>query len=215
MRWRLLVGLLLGAGVLLAGWVYADRETLRRQWGVYRVGAAESYEAARERLAWFGEGPDRDARLRELVGKWGTGNRRFDLYLARYLNDPAADNRLRRAFSEHLSRHPELLSRWAHYWAYRAPTEPHDQLASVVAYFDTLYADAADRPITWREVLDLQAVFDWVDASQQAIGLSPENWRRHYRVWRETQPEELPSVARPETAFPGLMPRSNNGTDVP
>jgi len=210
MSWRCwLIGLLLIGGLAIGAWAYGNRQPLRRQWAVYQVGAAKSYETAQERLAWFDEGPDPDARLGELVGKWGTGNRQFDLYLARYLGDPAASRRLRQAFSEHLSRWPVLLSRWAHYWAYRAPMGPDEQLASVVDYFDTLYTEAPDRRITWREVLDLQAVFYWVESSPRAVGLSPENWREHYRVWLETRPDELPSVARPETALPDLELRKS------
>lgn len=191
------------AAIAIGGWWYLNREQLARQWACYRVGAAGSFEQARAELAWFEHGPDRDARLGELVRKWGTGNQRFDLYLARYVDHPASSQALRETFSEELGRRRELLPRWAHYWSYRTPLEPDREVASIIAYFDTLAsAERPLEPITWREVLNLQAVLQWSGQGRLARGLSPTNWRRRYRRWQETSPSQLPPIARPAKPFP-------------
>jgi hypothetical protein len=198
------------AAVALGGWAYAERRALGRQWACYRVGAADSFEAARPQLAWFDAGADRDARLDALVGKWGTGNPRFDLYLARYLAEPECSDRLRERFAARIGSRPELLARWAHYWTWRARLEPGEQVASVVEYHDALFAANSPPPITWREVLDLQAVFELLGQGPRAAGLSPETWPDHYRVWQETRPERsfhFDRPARPFADWEGPLPR--------
>ena len=203
---RVLLTLLVLGGIGIAAWWYARREQLTRQWRCYRVGAAGSFDQAKREIAWFETGTHRQVRLDELVRKWGTGNGQFDLYLARYVDHPASSELLREVFSKELGRRGDLLPRWAHYWSYRAPLEPDEQVASILAYLDTLYSTEPPKGITWREVLDLQAVFQLTrhgvaGEGWRARGLSPTSWLEYYRVWQETRPAKLPHVVRPEKPF--------------
>lgn len=204
----LLIGLCAVLAVALL-WVWAKRELLACQWACYRIGAAPSFEEALPQFAWFEQPSAPAAAQAVLVAKWGAGNQRFDFYLARYLAEARCSNSLRREFSAQLGRRPELLERWAHWWAWRAPLEPREQVASVLKYHETLLVQASTQPITWREVLDLQAVFYLTGQTARAQGLSPENWDEHYRVWREAQ-RVLPELNRPATPLPawqGPLPR--------
>ena len=65
---------------------------------------------------------------------------------------------MRELFSLEFGWREELLGRWAYYWSYRCGQQPDEQIASVVSYLDMLHASKPDSQITWREVLDLQAV---------------------------------------------------------
>ena len=200
---RVSLTLVVLAGIAIGGWWYLNREQLARQWACYRVGAAESFEQARAELAWFENGPDRATRLSELAGKWGTGNQRFDLYLARYVEHADCSESLRETFSRELGRRTDLLRRWAHHFSYRASLEPDQEIASIIEYFDALAA--ADRPeegVTWRQVLNLQAVFQLIGQGRLAQGLTPGNWHQGYRRWHQSRPLELPPIARPASPFP-------------
>lgn len=199
-RWVVLIVVCaLLAGALAWGW--SNFAQIECQWACYRVGAAPTFEQAQAHIGWF-ERPGAPASFREeLVAKWGTGNQRFDFYLARYLGEPACSHALRSAFARHVGRRQELLRRWAHWWAWRAPLEPNEQVASVLDYHQTLAAAPDAERITWREVLDLQAVFCLTGQAERARDLSPDNWAEHYRVWRETR-AELPEIARPDTPLP-------------
>lgn len=195
--------LLLAAGC--AAWFYFNWARLERQSACYRVGSAETAEQTRAIVAWFETGPDRDLRLRELVGKWGTGNRQFDLNLAQYIDSPDSSEPLRKTFSRELAWRRELLPRWARFWSWRTKLEPDEQIASVASYLDDLAASNAasktPRPITWREVLELQAVFQLTGAEPLAPRLSPENWLSRYGRWQKMRPAKLPHVARPKQPF--------------
>ncbi|OHB69875.1 MAG: hypothetical protein A2V70_02305 [Planctomycetes bacterium RBG_13_63_9] len=198
---RILLVLTLISGVGVAAWWYSRRGVLSRQWHCYRVASAESFKDAQREIAWFESGPDRPARLTELARKWGTGNRPFDLFLAQHLRDAASSELLRETFSKELGRRDGMLSRWAHYWSYQATSEPDRQIASIRDFFDTLAATEHAQAITWREVLDLQAVFTLAGEPQHAHGLSPENWRQRYRTWQQNRPARFPHLTRPERPF--------------
>ena len=202
MRPRLLLTFLLLTAIGAGTWGYLARRQLARQWKCYRVGAAETFDEARAEIVWFETGPDRDERLRELVGKWGTGNRRFDLHLARYVDDPQSSEALRKAFSIEFAWRPELLSRWAHYWSWRPGMEPNERVASITAYFDDLAAAGQAHEITWREVLDLQAMFQLTGSPKLALRLKPTNWPDRWRRWRDARPKNPPRLARPEQPLP-------------
>jgi len=215
--WRAAVTFALVAGVFIGGWVYVNRQRLADQWASYHVGAAARYDEARERIARIERGDRAEGRLRELVAKWGTGNRRFDEYLARYVTDPASSRRLRELFSRHLSSRPTLLSPWAHFWAHQASLEPREQIASYVTYLDEVaHADngRAARRLTWREVLDLQAIFTLTGARDRAARLEPDNWRELFRVWQETAPTEPPPIERPTEPWPDDYGPSGRGWDM-
>ena len=197
-RWWILLLILLVAGAAI--WGFGYREKLARQWHCYRVATADSFADAQQELAWFEQEPPCDVRLRELVAKWGTGSAQFDWYLARHLADPRCSDALRQHFVEHLEGDKALADRWAHFWRYRAAMEPTRQVASVVTYLDTLYEADASHPITWRDVLDLQAVF-YLLGERQGTGLSPTTWQEHYRVWRETRRKKDPPITRPAKPF--------------
>ncbi len=205
---RLLYGFLLVAliaGVLVGAWAYVNWETLAWQWATYQMGAAESFEQAREQIAWFEQGPDAPERLRVLVAKWGAGNPRFDQYLAQHAASGESSMALRRAFSRELGRRPELLPRWAHFWCWQAPIEPDRQITSILGYLDTLAFDdraAAAPSLTWRELLDLQAILALSDDVERAAHVAPGNWSEHYRVWHETRRDAMPHVPRPASPLP-------------
>lgn len=199
---RALIVLLLVAGIAAGIWGYAYRRQLRRQWACYQVGAAASPAEAQRRMAWFEAGADRAARLEELVRKWGTGNRRFDLYLAQYVARPESSELLRATFSAELSRRDELLPRWAHYWAHQAPLEPDEQIASILRYLDALASADRPRRLTWRQALNLQAVWELLGQRELARGLTPEDWQTRYRRWRQIRPTAVPRVPRPASPFP-------------
>jgi hypothetical protein len=174
------------------------------------VGAAESYDVARARLGGLTEGPHAVERIRDLVGYWGTGNARFDLFLAHYMGDSRSNDALRQGFSLELAWRDGLLGRWSRYWSWRAPLEPDLQIASVVDYFHLLARADPPRAITWREVLDLQAVFALTGQERLALRLSPENWRERFARWEDSRAAQLPHVARPDAPWddwPGPLPK--------
>lgn len=200
---RLTVTAVALAGAVAAAWAYMNRHALTRQWMCYRVGAAESFEEAQRSLRWFEQGPDRPLRLRELVGRWGTGTQRFDFYLARHVGSPESSEALRERFSLEFGWREELLERWAHYWAWQSREEPDEQIASILEYLDTLASVEPPKSITWREVLDLQAIFQLTGNAEPAERLKPANWHQRFAQWNAHRPAGLPHVARPETPLPG------------
>jgi hypothetical protein len=198
---QVLLTILLLAGLGLAAWCYVCREPLARQWSLYRVGAAATPREAEAELVRCETDPDPDAMIGELVDKWGTGNRQFDLRVAGHLDAPSCGESLRKAFAGQIGRQRELLQRWAHYWSWRSPLPLDQQTASVVAYLDLAAADPS-RTITWREVLDVQALFELTGRGELASELSPSNWRDRYRQWQRRRPAELPHAPRPKEPFP-------------
>jgi hypothetical protein len=69
MRRRLIaLAVSLSLVALVVTWLVAQRAALRRQWNLYRVGAAESFSDAQAEIAWFETGPDYAERLADLVG---------------------------------------------------------------------------------------------------------------------------------------------------
>jgi hypothetical protein len=199
---RLLITLIVIAGIGIGAWTYVNRRPLARQWALYRVGAAPTLEAAIAEIAWFESGPDGERKLQSLAGKWGTGNAQFDLYLAEYVSKPQSPEALRRAFSLGLARHEERLRRWVHYWSWHTKQEPKREIASILSYLDLLAEAESSKTITWRQVLSLQAIFTLAGEPGLAKRLHPENWRDRYREWREESPGEFPGVPRPDRPFP-------------
>jgi len=183
-------------------WIHGNRTQLAGQWACYRIGTAESFAEAQEQIAALENDAERDTKTALLVGKWGTGNRRFDLYLADHLSDTTATDGLRERFSRRLGQSGELRRHWAHHWSHRAASPPDEQVRLIVSYLETLASVDPPRGITWREVLDLRAVFELTGDSHPAVDLSPTNWHEHYRVWRETRPDDPPPIARPATPLP-------------
>jgi len=199
---RLLITLFVGVGMCVGTWCYLRREGLACQWACYRVGRARTFEDARAKIAWFESGPDYKARLRELARSWASGNQRFDLYLARYVGHPDSSEALRKAFSRGFAWHEERLPRWAYYWSWQTNQEPDREIASILAYLDLVLKADPPKTITWREVLDLQAIFCLAGKPHLAKRLGPENWGERYRRWRKQCRGGLPHVARPSTPFP-------------
>jgi hypothetical protein len=200
--WRILPVLLL-LGALACGVAgYVCHRPLRREWALYRIGAAASPQEAEAAIVACLATPDRDAMMGELVGKWGTGNPQFDLRLAAHLGAGSCDETLRAALAAELGRRPGLLERWAHYWTWRAQLPPDQQMASVAAYLDALIAADPPRDVTWREVLDLEALFQLTGRGELAQNVSPANWRDRYGRWQRSRPARLPPIARPKQPFP-------------
>jgi len=200
----LLVFVAVGVGVFCC--VY--RETLSRQWACYRVGAAESFDKALEEIAWFEQGDDRRQRLAELVQAWDTGNPTFDLYLARHVDHRDSSDLMRELFSMELGRRPDLLARWARYWACRAKLEPDREIEAMIEHLDTQVLSGTPKPLTWREVLDLQAALELLGCREPAVGLTPDNWHLRYRNWQQVRAAELPHIERPAQPFPDARPGS-------
>ncbi len=200
---RLTISVLVVGAVGLAAWGYVYRQALMRQWACYGVEKAKTYADAERRLAWFETGPGRQERLRDLVSAWGTGNAQFDLFLAKYVQDAQSSEALRERFSLELAWREALPARWAHYWAWRAPLEPDRQIASIVEYLDTIASIRPPQRLTWREVLDLQAIFELSGRRELAMRLTPENWLQRYESWQRSTGRTLPHVARPERPLPG------------
>ncbi len=193
------------AGVFVGAWAYVNRQWLVWQWACYKVGTAASFEQAKRQFAWFEQGANAQDRLRVLAAKWGDGNRQFDEYLARYVTGGESSMALRQAFSEALTHRPELLQRWAHFWCWQSPLEPDRQVASILEYLDALAFDepaSANPAITWREVLDLQAIFTIAGDVDRAARVTPDTWREHYRVWREAPQPALDRVRRSAGPLP-------------
>ncbi len=200
-RSRLLIVFLLLTCLGVGTWCYLEREELACLRASHRVAAARTFEEARAEIAWFETGPDPKTRLRHLVCRWGSGNPQFDLYLARYVHHPHSSEPLRKAFSLQFGWHEERLPRWAQYWSWQTSAEPDDQIASILSYLDLLAEAGPSRTITWREVLDLQAVFCLLGEPRLAHRLDPENWQTRYRPWRQLHRGDLPHVPRPERPF--------------
>jgi len=202
LRTPLLPTFLLLTSIAIGLWVYGNWTQLASQWACYRVGTAQSFAEAQSRIGPFEKGSDRDAKMAQLVGKWGTGNRQFDLHLAKHLFGATATDGLRESFSRQLGRSADLRQRWAHYWSHQAPLPPDEQVQSIVSYLDTLATVDPPQAITWREVLDLRALFELTESRRPAPNLSPTNWHEYYRVWRETRPDALPPIPRPKMPLP-------------
>ena len=71
------------------------------------------------------------------------------------------------------------------------------------ANLDVQISAGTSKPLTWREVLDLQAAFELLGCREPAVGLAPENWHVRYRNWRHVRGAEPPHVERPEEPFRG------------
>lgn len=210
-----LLGLLLAC---LAGgaWCALNRQRLARAWTAYRLGSAADFSQVRAILDRLEDGPDADNEIRALVAHWGTGSPRFDLYLAWYVGQQGSSERFRATFSRELSWRDELLPRWGHYWIWRAPQPPNAELAGLASYLDLLSRDTAStspapsidrslpsprRALTWREVLDVQALLTIGRQPQLARRLDPDNWHGRYQAWRQNSCD-LSGIQRPETPFP-------------
>ena len=171
--WRVLLVLLLLGAVACGAAGYVYRRPLQRAWALYRIGAAASPREAEATIVGCLASPDRLAMIGELVAKWGTGNPQFDLNLAAHVGAGSCSEPLRAAFAAELGRRPGLLEHWAHYWTWRAQLPPEQQMASVAAYLDALIVADPPRDVTWREVLDLEALFQLTGHGELA-----QNFRR-------------------------------------
>jgi hypothetical protein len=200
--WRILIAVGLMAAVAAGGWYYAHVEQFEQLAAIRRVATAETFAAARAELAWFERGPDAEERLRALVDAWGRGDPRFDFRLARYVGHPQSSESLRKAFSRELAWREELLPRWAHYWTWQAKLEPDAQIASICDYLDALAQAAPVPAITWREVLDLQAILVLAAKPSLALRLSPANWCDRYRQLGGSGGSRPRAVKRPTRPLP-------------
>jgi hypothetical protein len=200
LRWRFLLVLLLIATAVGGAWAYLHQEQLARTWEMSRVAAASNYGEAKAILSPFDQEPDRDAKLRQMMGKWGTGNPRFDFYLARYVGDADSSESARELFSYELGWRSGLLDRWAYYWSWQAG-DPNREMAELAGYLDLVVKTNAAKPLTWREVLNVQAMFQLTGDSDAALRLSPANWSSRYRSWRAEHPGELPHAESRQMPF--------------
>ncbi len=199
----------IGGGLAAAGWFYFHPMPVGSQLAAYRVGAAPTFSLAKRELASLDSGRDREGKLRELAAGWGTGNQQFDFYLAQYLNEPECSDAMREVFSLELGWRPELLPRWAHYWAWRSKQAPAEEVASIADFLSALVSLQPARLLTWRETLNLQAAIVLTGESELARRLTPENWPGRYRQWIADR-SAWRQTARPESPLPdwqGAIPR--------
>lgn len=181
-RRRLLLSILALGVVVVGTALYRQRERFAIQMACYRVGAATNYEAAIEELASFEQPPNRDAKLRALVARFGTGNPRFDRYLTQYAYDAQASDDFRRALSLEFGWRPEAIPLWGAAWRERKASVA-EEITSVRRYLEALYVAEPPRELTWRDVLDIQAVFALTGQADLARRLTPDNWRGRYERW--------------------------------
>ncbi len=200
--WRLLTVVLLLGLLALGIWAYVRWPRLQAAWTCHQIGKAKSFAEAREMIRTLESGPQYEARLRDLTGAWGRGNQTLDYYLARYVGDPRSSEALRKAFSLELGWRREMLARWAHYRSWQAATEPGEEIDSITAYFDPLAEVQPAVSITWRQVLNLQAVFHWTGQAELAHRLDPTNWPRRYARWKAERRIGPLGMTRPEGPFP-------------
>jgi hypothetical protein len=196
-------------GLAAGGWFYFHPLPLGPQVAAYQIGTEPTFSLAKREIASLDNEPDRQTKLRELVGGWGTGNAQFDLYLAQYLGEPECSDAMRETFSLELGWRPELLSRWAHYWAWRSRQEPAAEIASIAEYLAALVSLEPPRRLTWREVLNLQASFALTNHSELGRRLTPDNWPGRFREWIAANPDwrELKRPKSPLPDWQGPSPR--------
>ncbi len=199
---RLFVVVVIAASIAAAIWAWVHQPRLVDQWDSFQVGRAESYAEAAALIGQVEQAPRAWPAIRELCHKWGTGNQRFDLYLADYVRRGPSSEPLRKAFSLELTWRPDQLPRWRHYWLWQLPAEADARIASMVAHYDLLSQAEPPRSIAWREVLDLQALFEVTGQRDLANRLKPDNWRSRYARWREACPDGVPPQERPELPLP-------------
>jgi hypothetical protein len=191
------------AAAAVAAVGYVHRQRLTGQWMAYRVGRAANFEEACRALAWFEAGPDREARLRELVTRWATGNVRFDYYLARYVASPESSEAMRKRFSLELAWREGLLPRWAHWWSWRTGEQPDRRAEEILAFVElVLAAQDLSKEISWREILDLQAIFCLTGQPKWAERLTPANWRERYGQWRQARADGPLRITKPSRPLP-------------
>src|SRR5690606_10039231 len=149
---------------------------------------------------------DETARM-ALTARWQTGNERFDEHLARYMDDSQCSEDLREAFSLELSAR-RLLQAWAGAW--KAQHDDWEEEAnSVTRYLEALYAAEPQRTLTWREVLEFQALLVLRGQDELAHRLTPNNWRLRYERWQSAPARsdmgEKPGTSEKKRAQPGLL----------
>lgn len=186
MRYAVRVGLavflILGAGA--GGWWYANRHAIDRRRAVLRVAQAPSLALAQPQLLWFETPPDVDEKLAALVNHWGTGDARFDDLLVQHLGDPACGDALRKRFAEELAWRPAARPLWAQAWRQRTRQPPDQEIAAILDFLEALAAADAPPRLSWRQVLDVQAVFELEGRGELAAWLTPENCLPRYRAWK-------------------------------
>ena len=194
-KWLILV-LLLAA---LAGglWFFLPWERLQRQYATHRVGAAATFEEAQREIAPFDTEPDRERKLHELVAGYGTGNETFDAYLAQHLASPGCSDTLREMFSLEFASRPDALSVWASLWAASTAREPDEEVSAMQSYLAALAMADPPRRISWREVLELQALFTLTGQPELAQRLKPDNWLGRYQRWIAARDEWPKTIKRP------------------
>jgi hypothetical protein len=165
-----------------AAYLYLRRDELRLQWDSYQVTSSPDYATFQQRMAEFQQQAVTYAQLQALVSRWQTGNEPFDGYLARYLFDAPCNEAVREAFSRELSWRDGHVEAWGGAWQ-EQKGDIKEQVESLRRYLDTLQAAVPSRAITWRDVLDIQAMFALSDQPTLAIRLTPDNWRERYQRW--------------------------------
>ncbi len=177
---RLLYACALIAAVAAGVGAWHEREHLARQYQCYRVGAAATYPQAQALMLRF----DTPQAVRSLVDKWGRGNPKFDVYLVRFAHEPSCPDAVRAALSRQVASSEPLAKRWAHLWRFRCEDPPQREYRQLAEYLTALLNSDEALPVTWRDVLDLQALFSDTGHWMLARGLTPQNWRQRFVEWQ-------------------------------
>lgn len=202
------LAVLLG-GLAVGAWFYLHPLPVGALAAIYRVGSAPTFSLAKRELRAIDSGRERTVKLRELAAGWGLGNQPFDFYLAQYLGEPECSDQMREVFSLELGWRPELLPRWASYWAWRSKQEPAEEIESIADYLAALASLDPPQRLSWRETLNLQAAIALTGDAELARRLTPENWQKRYREWIAAR-AEWRNVRRPASPLPdwqGPLPR--------
>jgi hypothetical protein len=197
-RWTIVAVAALAVGIGLYVW----RDKLAAQWASYQVASAGSYRAAARRIGQFEAAPDRDKKIHALVDAWGRGDPRYDYYLARYIRSPDCGDGLRQAFSLEISSRPGLIQRWGHFWSWHSSAGPAADHSHLRGYFDALASVEPPRRLTWRDVLDLQALCARTGQGEVARRMKPDDWVAAYRRWIEAEAAWTTDAERPQAPFP-------------
>jgi hypothetical protein len=179
---RLLLVALALVVLAAAAWAWWQRDRLAMQFACYRVASAATFETAVEQLQWFEQHADSERALRELVSRFGAGNRRLDDYLVQYAYDGRSSEAFRQALSLEFAWRRELLPLWAEHWRSRKQNVD-EEIATIRRYLEALVAADPPREPTWRDILDIQAAMQITGRGDLAVRLTHRNWRSRYESW--------------------------------
>lgn len=201
--------------VLVGVWMsYQHWEDARWRWTAYQLAESPSYAATK---SYFRQAQQAD-QLWSLVGQFGRGQPQFDFYLLHFAADPQCNDRFRKTLAFELGWRTDALQRWSHFHRWSSQQIPHEVYLELSNYLAAIAASDSERSITWRDVLDMQAMLAATGHADLAHQLTPENWLARYRTWvaRGGNNRHFWNVSRPAAPFHdwlGSVPNRPAATD--